>query len=134
GGYSPQDINNMRARSVAPIRAAYANAQNEIGRQRSLQGGYSPNAIAAQVKMAREQGQSGADALQNTEAGLAQMRNQGRLAGLGGMSGIEGQRLNADVDLGKFNTELDFRGQTYNADANSQAQARNIALGQSNAD
>jgi hypothetical protein len=131
GGYSPQDIANMRSRGIAPIRAAYANAGQNVQRQRSLQGGYSPNAIAAQVKMAREQGQSGADATQNVEAGLAQARNQGRLAGLGGMSGIEGQRLGADVDISKFNTGLDFQGQQYNADAQARAQAQNIAAGES---
>lgn len=103
GGYSPSDIANMRARGVAPIRAAYGNAQREMGRQRSLQGGYSPNAVASIGRMAREQGQLGADATQNVEAGLAEARNRGRLAGLGGMAGIEGQRLGADLDVGRFN-------------------------------
>ena len=103
GGYSPADIANMRSRGTSPVRAAYANAEREIGRQRSLQGGYSPNAIASRVKMAREQGQSGADAMQNVEAGLAEARNRGRLSGLGGMAGIEGQRLAAQLDAGKFN-------------------------------
>jgi hypothetical protein len=126
GGYSPSDIANMRARGISPIRAAYSNAEREVGRQRSLQGGYSPNAIAAQVKMAREQGQSAADATQNVEAGLAEARNRGRQFGLTGMSGIEGQRLGADVDLSKFNVGLDYQGQTYNADAQRQAQAQNI--------
>jgi hypothetical protein len=127
GGYSADDIANMRARGVSPIRAAYANAEQNLQRGRALQGGYSPNMAAAQAQMAREQGQSAADATQNVEATLAQARNQGRLAGLGGMSGIETSRLGADVDLSKFNTELDFRGQTYNADAQARAQAQNIA-------
>lgn len=103
GGYSPSDIANMRSRGVAPVRAAYANAEREVSRGRALQGGYSPNAAAAQIKMAREQGQSGADAVQNVEAGLAEARNRGRLSGLGGMAGIEGQRLAAQLDAGKFN-------------------------------
>jgi hypothetical protein len=103
GGYSPTDISNMRARGVSPIRSAYANAQRNVGRQRSLQGGYSPNAVATQARMAREQGQSMADATQNVEAGLAEARNKGRLAGLGGMSDIEKQRLAAQIDVGKFN-------------------------------
>lgn len=133
GGFSPEDIANMRARGVSPIRAAYANAEREVGRQRSLQGGYSPNAIASQVKMAREQGQSAADATQNVEAGLAQMRQQGRLAGLGGMSNIEGQRLGADVDLSKFNVGLDYQGQVFNAQQQAQAQASNNAAGAASA-
>ena len=95
--------------------------------QRSLQGGYAPNAIAAQVKMAREQGQAGADAMQGVEAGLAEAKNRGRLAGLGGMSNIEGQRLGADVDISKFNTGLDFQGKfnTFNAQQQANAQAGN---------
>jgi hypothetical protein len=130
GGYSPEDIANMRARGISPIRAAYANAEQNLQRGRSLQGGYSPNMAAAQAQMAREQGQSMADVTTNVDAEIAQARNQGRLSGLGGMSGIEGQRLGADVDISKFNTELDYRGQTYNADAQARAQAQNNAARQ----
>lgn len=129
GGYSREDIANMRARGVSPIRAAYANAEREIGRQRALQGGYSPNATASLVKMARERSQANADAVQNVEAGLAEARNKGRLAGLSGMSNIEGQRLNADVDISKFNTGLDYQGQEFNANAQARAQAANNAAG-----
>lgn len=115
GGFSAQDMADLRARGTAPIRAAYANANDAISRQRSLQGGYSPNAIAAQVKMAREQGQSGADAMQNVNAGIIGARNAGQLAGMGGMAGIEGQRYGMAGDLSKFNTGLDFQGQSLNA-------------------
>lgn len=133
GGYSRDDIANMRARGVSPVRASYANAEREVGRQRALQGGYSPNATAALTRMARERSQAGADAMQNVEAGLAEARNKGRLAGLSGMSGIETSRLGADVDISKFNTGLDFQGQTYNADAQSRAQAANNAAGAASA-
>jgi len=130
GGYSADDINNMRARGVSPIRAAYANAEREVGRQRSLQGGYSPNAVAAQVKMAREQGQSAADATQNVEAGLAEARNKGRLSGLTGMSGIEGQRLDADVDISKFNAQMKAQAQAQNIGARRAAGASAAAARQ----
>jgi hypothetical protein len=126
GGYSKEDIANMRARGTSPIRSAYANAEREMGRGRSLQGGYSPNMMASQARMAREQGQSAADATQNVEAGLAEARNKGRLAGLSGMYGVENSRLGADVDLSKYNTGLDYESQVYNADAQSRAQAANI--------
>jgi hypothetical protein len=127
GGYSKEDIANMRARGTSPIRAAYANAERDQGRARSLQGGYSPNAFAASARMAREQGQSAADATQNVEAGLAEARNAGRRYGLTGMQGTEGQRLSADVDVSKFNTGLDFEGQKFNAGAYSDAEQRNMA-------
>ncbi len=134
GGYSPEDIANMRARGVSPIRAAYANAEREIGRQRSLQGGYAPNAIAAQSQMARQQGQAAADATQNVEAGLAQARNTGRLAGLGGMSNIEGQRLGADVDISKFNAGMQYQANAANLGAQERAaSSRASASGQNSA-
>jgi len=113
GGYSSQDIANMRARGVAPIRAAYANAERNVSQGRALQGGYSPNAAAAQVKMAREQGQSMADASQNVDAQIAQARNAGRLAGYGGMAGIEGQRLNAQMQGDIFNAGQANEGQKF---------------------
>jgi hypothetical protein len=103
GGYSGEDVSNLRARGASPVRAVYANAERELNRNRALQGGYSPNFAAASAKMAREQSQGGADAMQNVNAGLAQMVQQGKLAGLGGMAGIEGQRLNADLQNSMFN-------------------------------
>jgi len=114
GGYSPADIANMRARGVGGVRSAYANAQQEMSRGRSLQGGYSPNMNASLVKMARERGQATADATQGVEAGLASERQKGRLAGLTGMSGIEGQRLGADLDVAKFNAQQQSAAQSAN--------------------
>lgn len=127
GGYAAADIANMRARGISPIRAAYSNAEREIGRQRSLQGDYSPNAIAVQARMAREQGQATSDAAQGVESELAQMRNEGQRFGLTGMSGIEGQRLGADVDLAKFNTTNQFAAAQQNAAARQQAAAFNAS-------
>jgi hypothetical protein len=121
GGYDRNDIANMRSRGVSPIRASYANAEREMGRQRSLQGGYSPNAFAVQGRMAREQGQLGADAMQNVEAGLAEARNKGRLSGLSGMSDIEKQRLAADLEVGKFNANAQMQAAAASSAAASRA-------------
>lgn len=93
GGFSPEDIANMRARGVAPVRAAYGNAERELNRNRALQGGYSPNFAAATTKMAREQSQGMADAVQNTNAGLAEMVQKGKMFGLQGMTPIEQARM-----------------------------------------
>jgi len=132
GGYSPSDIANLRSRGVSPIRAAYGNAEREVGRQRSLQGGYSPNATATLAKMAREQGQAGADALQNVEAGIVDSRNRNKLAGYGGMAGIdtnrignqlqgmqgmsniEGQRLGAEMQTNQFNAQMGMQADQFN--------------------
>ena len=127
GGYSPQDIANMRSRGISPIRAAYGNAEREMQRGRSLQGGYSPNMAAAQVKMAREGGQGVADATQNVEAGLAESRNKGRLAGLGGMSGIETSRLGADLDVAKFNAQAQMASAASGSAAGAQNRQDELA-------
>ena len=127
GGYSTDDIANMRARGVSPIRAAYSNANREVMRQRSLQGGYSPNAIAARTRMAREQGQAASDAVTNVEAGIAESRNKGRLAGLTGMSGIETSRLGADLDVAKFNANAQTGADQQNAAYANAAQDRALS-------
>lgn len=88
GGYSPSDISAMRARSISPIRSVYANANRDIDRQRTLQGGYSPNYTASKAKMAREMGMTVGDANTNLEAALAQMRNEGKRFGLSGASSL----------------------------------------------
>jgi hypothetical protein len=90
GGYSKEDLSNIRARAVSPTRGIYARGQQELQRNRALQGGYSPNYAAATAKMAREQGQQISDINRSTEADIAQMVHSGKLAGMGGMAGIYG--------------------------------------------
>lgn len=88
GGFSPQDIQDLRARAISPTRAVYANAQSNIDRQRSLQGGYSPNYTAATANLSRGLSNSISDANVNANASIAQAVQQGKLAGLGGMTNI----------------------------------------------
>jgi len=126
GGYSKEDIGNLRARGTAPIRAAYANAEREVARQRALQGGYSPNAFALQGRMAREQGQLGADAMQNVEGGIVNTRNTNKLSGLAGMTDVEKQRLAADLDVAKFNANAKMSAASSNAGASNAASAAGL--------
>lgn len=90
GGFSPQDLGAIRARALSPTRAAYTNAQRNVNRQRALQGGYAPGFGTLQARMAREQGQGLSDAATNAEAAIAQMVQQGKLAGLGGAANLYG--------------------------------------------
>jgi len=90
GGFSPQDISNMRARAMSPLRASYSAASRNVDRQRALQGGYSPGYGVLQSRLAREQGQGMSDAARSAEADIAQMRQQGRLSGMAGMAGMYG--------------------------------------------
>lgn len=84
GGFSPQDIQDFRARSVAPIRSMYQGAQDELNRGKELAGGYMPNLGASQAKLAREQGYASSDAMTNADAAIAQLVQQGKLYGLTG--------------------------------------------------
>src|SRR5438093_3530252 len=89
GGFSPQAIQDIRARAIAPTRAVYANAQSNIDRQRALQG-YSPNYTAATAHLTRGLSDAISDANVNANASIAQLIQQGKLAGLGGMRDVYG--------------------------------------------
>lgn len=110
GGFSPQDIQDIRARAIGPTRSIYSSAQSNIDRQRALQGGYSPNYTAATAKMARDLSQQISDANVNANASIAQMIQQGKLAGLGGLSstGASGAGLQSQID--QFNRNLQLAG------------------------
>ena len=89
GGYSPTDIQELRARGIAPIRAAYGNTMMELNRARALGGsGGAPNYIAAASKAQREMPGQMADAMTGVNAQLADAIRQGKLAGLSGMAGV----------------------------------------------
>jgi endosialidase-like protein len=91
GGYSAQDIQELRARGIAPIRSAYGNTMMELDRARSLGGaGGAPNYIAAASRAQREMPGQMADAMTTVNAGLADAIRQGRLAGLSGMTQVGG--------------------------------------------
>lgn len=109
GGFSDQNIQDIRARSVAPMRAVYSNAQNDLDRSRSLTGG-GANYAASKAKMSRELGYGLADASTDAEAQIAQMVQQGRLAGLSGLSstGAAGQGLSTDID--SLNAQMKLAG------------------------
>jgi hypothetical protein len=89
GGYSPTDIQELRARGVSPIRSAYGNTMMELNRARALGGaGGSPNYIVAASKAQREMPGQMADALTGVNAQLAEDIRSGKLSGLAGLSGV----------------------------------------------
>lgn len=83
GGYSDDDIGAFRGRGLAPIRSIYATALNNLKRQRSLSGGYSPNFGAIQAKMARDQSSQIGQHTLDLNAKIAEQVQAGKLAGLG---------------------------------------------------
>ncbi len=80
GGYTADELADLRARGVSPVRTAYANAMRELNRNRAIQGGYSPNFAAATTRMAREQSDRMAGALTDVNAGIAERVAAGRQA------------------------------------------------------
>lgn len=88
GGYSAQDIQDLRARGMSPITSAYGNTMRELDRARALGGaGGSTNYIAALSRAQRDQPQQLSDAMQNVNAGLAESIRQGKEFGLSGITG-----------------------------------------------
>lgn len=88
GGYSPTDIQELRARGMSPIRSAYGNTMMELDRARSLGGGGgAPNYIAALSRAQRELPEQMAGAMTDVNARLADSIRQGRMFGLQGISG-----------------------------------------------
>lgn len=115
GGFSTRNLQDIRARAIAPTRSVYSSAQNNIARQRALQGGYSPNYTAASAKMTRDLAQQISDANVSANASIAQMVQQGKLAGLGGLSttGLGAAGLNLQADTA--NQEAALRASLANA-------------------
>jgi hypothetical protein len=90
GGFSPTDISNIRARATSPTRSVYDRAMQGTQRQQALQGGYSPGAGVLRSRMARDMATGLSDASRATEADIAQMVQQGKLAGLSGAGSLYG--------------------------------------------
>ncbi len=87
GGFSPQDIQSIRARSIAPIRSMQDRNNQEIQRQAAIRGtGYSPNTTAALSKVNRDSAYAAGDTATNAEAMIAQLMQQGKLYGAGGLA------------------------------------------------
>jgi len=117
GGYSPTDIQELRARGISPIRSVYANAMQDVNRASALQGGYAPNAIAAQASMTRQLPGQLADATTNVNAGLADAIRQGKLAGLGGVTGISEAEAGRRMQSQMANQGADIQTQGMSEDA-----------------
>ncbi len=91
GGYSDADVQNIRERSISPIRSIYSSAQEGLKRNKVLQGGYSPNYGAVSAKMARDASSKIGDITTKVNADIAQMIASGRMAGLNSLASSTGR-------------------------------------------
>lgn len=116
GGYSDQDVNNIRERGISPIRAIYANAQDNLRRQKVLQGGYSPNYGALTAKLARESSDKIGDITTKVNADIAQMIASGKLSALNSLSSVASQDNAAENAANQRLAELQNQVELANAE------------------
>lgn len=127
GGYSDQGIADLRARGISPIRAVYANAQRNVDRQRSLQGGFSPNYNAVTSKMAREMSDQIANQTTNVNAGIAQNVASNRLQIAPSYNAAAAGQSDLANQMGQHNVDAQNAAGQFNANAGNAAQLQNIA-------
>lgn len=106
GGFSQQNIQDMRARAIAPTRAVYSNAQRNVSRANTLAGGNLANTAASQTRLAREQSYAASDANVNANAGIAQLVQQGRLAGTQGLASTSLAQQNQQMLADQIRNQL----------------------------
>jgi len=119
GGYSGKDVQELRARGVSPIRAAYGNTMMELNRARALGGNAgAPNYIAALSRAQRELPEQIAEATTNVNAGLADAIRQGKMFGLTGISntgstmgGLSSQEAGRMLQAALANQSADLQAQ-----------------------
>lgn len=139
GGYSPEDLQNIRARGISPIRSIYANAQRGIEHDRTLQGGYSPNFNAASVKMAREMSEQLASASTAVEADIADRVAKGKATSLSGYAQLatesdrsrnaaDSQNASSVNNANQFNASAVNTVNAQNAAAQASANALNASM------
>lgn len=105
GGYSGDDVANLRARAISPIRSIYDSANRNLLRQKNLSGGYSPNMNAAQAKMARESSNLIAGKTTDANAAIAEMVQRGKLSGATALAPLEAREteLRNSINVGNTN-------------------------------
>lgn len=138
GGLSADDVSNLRGRGIAGIGSYFDAARRELGRRSVAAGGNKSGLFSAfNERAAREQARAISDASRDTELGITDRRNQGRLAGAQGLFGLdEGMNRNrlagasGLADIGKFGyqglEQFADREQSV-ADANAAAAGRGAA-------
>lgn len=115
GGYSEQEISDLRARGISPIRAIYAAALRNLSRQKNISGGYSPNYGALQAKLARESSAAIGDQTIKANADIADRQASGRQAAISMLSPLVGNENQLNANIGLENTRAKQRVAEFNA-------------------
>lgn len=126
GGYTDEGIRDLRARGISPIRSVYANAQRDMNRGRSIQGGYSPNFNATQAKMAREMSEQIAGQTTNVNAGIAEAVAKGRLGIAGQYNSAAAHEADAMTSVNRDNANSANTANLANAGNRNRANEFNL--------
>jgi hypothetical protein len=129
GGYSAQDVGNIRGRVASQTPQFYKNLQADQQRRAAITGGMFPGAAASQRALARDASRGSAEAIREGEIGLAESVRAGRQYGITGLRDTEaalqgemgrrlglrqealgrGVQLGTDLDLGLADRSLRAR-------------------------
>jgi hypothetical protein len=122
GGLGEAGISSLRERGISPIRSVYANAMRQMQRQQALQGGYSPNAPAAQARMARELSEQIGGTTTNVNAQIAQMVQQGRLQAAPALANLQQSEAARRDSINQINIANQQRAAEFNRQMMAQMQ------------
>lgn len=89
GGYTPEAIANIKAQALSPIGSYATGTRDELARRVASQGGYAPGFDAANRALQRDTSRQIANTSLDANVALQDRINQGRLAGVGGLTGAE---------------------------------------------
>lgn len=129
GGYSAEDIQNIRDRDTSPIRSIYSSGQQGLERQRALSGGYSPNFNAVLASMARDEASQIGNTLVNANAGIAQNVASNKLATASPYAAMSGAASAARVAADQKNADIVNQINQYNSNMGTDVNEFNTTTG-----
>ena len=123
GGFSPTDIQDIRARAISPTISAYSDAQRQMLQNNRISNGFATNTPAALAEMARDESNQISNSDIAANSNIAQEVQQGKEFGASGMSA-------AGSNLANLNLEGRISGATGQAQSALAAQSAETAVQQ----
>jgi hypothetical protein len=119
GGYSEDELGDIRSAGNRIIPSFFANLRNEMRTSQNATGGYSPGYSASAASMARDAAHQSQEAALDTELGISDRVRQGKLTGagtlndmfMGGMGGASAlERAIVEANLQNEGLNLQAQG------------------------
>ncbi len=126
GGYSEAGIADIRARDISPIRSIYANAQENMSRNRAISGGYSPNFNAASGQLSRDEANKIGDVTTAANAGIAQNVAANRISAASPYATAAANANSARTAADQKNAEIINSANRFNSEGTYNANKTNV--------